>query len=325
MSDQHQHQEKKTTLPEQEGATPNMQKISSTDATTKRTKRNFAGVSTKGVSTSSDISEESVVLNNGKLMLVLGATSDIARATINEFAKQGWSFHLAARSEDQLQQLADDISVRTGKSVSYSYFDAVEMGIDEMQGFWQHVLEGDPVPDSKPETAPQLELDALFCAVGMLGDQVAAQSDALLTQHMMQANFTGLLPVLAAAADYFEARQAGHIIVISSVAGDRGRGSNYVYGAAKAGLSAYLSGLRVRLNASKVQVLTVLPGFVKTKMVAGLQLPGMLTITPEQAAADIMQAVHKGKDKLYTKWWWFFIMLIIKHIPERIFKKLRNL
>ena len=265
-----------------------------------------------------------------KTMLVLGATSDIAKATINALIPFGWSFHLAGRNLESLRQIADDVSVRSGKRVAYSYFDAVTMDIEQMQRFWDNVVtcsQKTPVYDEPAlgERDAKQTLQALFCAVGSLGEQKRAEMDCAFAQSLIRANFSGVLPVISLAANYFEAQRSGHIVVISSVAGERGRGSNYVYGAAKAGLSAFLSGLRVRLHASNVQVLTVLPGFVHTNMVAGLELPAVLTITPEQAARDIVKAMVKGKPVLYTKWWWRYIMLIIKHIPERVFIRLRNL
>ena len=118
----------------------------------------------------------------------------------------------------------------------------------------------------------------------------------------------------------FEKRRSGFIVGISSVAGDRGRKSNYVYGAAKAALTAYLSGLRNRLYGAQVHVLTVKPGFVATKMTEKLDLPGKLTTQPEEVAEDIYRAQQNGKNVLYTKWIWRWVMLIIKIIPEWKFK-----
>ena len=125
-------------------------------------------------------------------------------------------------------------------------------------------------------------------------------------------------------ADSFEQRGCGKLIVVSSVAGDRGRASNYVYGSAKAGLSAFLSGLRQRLHNHGVQVTTVLPGFVKTRMVEGMELPEALTASPEQVAADVLKAVQKGKGVVYTRFFWRYIMLIVTHIPEFMFRKMER-
>jgi hypothetical protein len=153
-------------------------------------------------------------------------------------------------------------------------------------------------------------------------EQSIAQNDWNETFNTINVNFTGAVSMLNIIANDFEARKSSFIIGISSVAGDRGRKANYIYGSAKAGFSAYLSGLRNRLFGSGVHVLTVKPGFVATKMTEGLDLPEKLTAHPEAVAKDIFVAQQKGKDVLYTKSIWRLVMLIIKHIPEGIFKKL---
>lgn len=160
------------------------------------------------------------------------------------------------------------------------------------------------------------------CAVGYLGDPKKAEEDFAETAKIIETNYTGCVSILNIIASDLEKRRAGFIIGISSVAGDRGRGSNYIYGSAKAGFTAYLSGLRNRLHNSRVQVLTVTPGFVNTAMTAHLKLPPKLTAEPEEVAKDIFGAQQKGRDILYTKRVWRIIMLVIKHIPERIFKRL---
>jgi short-subunit dehydrogenase len=139
---------------------------------------------------------------------------------------------------------------------------------------------------------------------------------------MINVNYTGAISILNIVANDFEKERRGFIVGVSSVAGDRGRKANYIYGSAKAGFSAYLSGLRNRLNDSGVQVLTVKPGFVNTKMTEGLDLPPKLTASPSEVAEDIFNAQQKGRNILYTKPIWMVIMLIIKHIPEFIFKKM---
>lgn len=242
-------------------------------------------------------------------MLILGATSDIARATALAFARKGWDLRLTGRDQDALRRIAQDIAVRTGRKVDCAPFDALAPA-EEHAALWNSVA---------------ADTDALFCAVGLLGDQEAARHDLALAGRIVASNFTGLLPILALAADAFEARGRGLIIAVSSVAGDRGRASNYTYGSAKAGLTAYLSGLRQRLSASGVQVLTVLPGFVATAMTEGMNLPVPLTATPEQVAADILRAVEKKCGVVYTRWFWRWIMAVIRAIPEGIFQKLRGL
>jgi len=239
-------------------------------------------------------------------MLILGAASDIARATALAFARVGWDLILAGREEEILRKIAADISLRSGRAVKTAHFDALHP--EEHTAFWRGI---------------EAETSALFCAVGLLGEQEKAQSDLEHAALILQTNFTGLVPVLSLAAETFERRGQGLIIAISSVAGDRGRASNYFYGSAKAGLTAFLSGLRQRLAKKGVLVITVKPGFVATSMTEGMALPAKLTATPEQVAADIVKAVRKKRGVVYSRWFWRCIMMIICHIPEGIFKKLK--
>ena len=239
-------------------------------------------------------------------ILILGATSDIARASAAAFAREGWEIWLAGRNMDRLNSAAQDLAVRFRLQVPCFRYDVLETGAHNT--LW-HLLPAVP--------------DAILCAVGILGDQESAQHDPGLADLIMQTNFTGLLPILSLAADSFAERGSGAIIGLSSVAGDRGRASNYVYGSAKAGLTAYLSGLRNRLAGKGVNVLTVKPGFVKTAMTDGMNLPPALTAEPRQVGDDIVVAVKKGKNIIYSRWFWRYIMTIIKLIPESIFKKLK--
>jgi len=157
---------------------------------------------------------------------------------------------------------------------------------------------------------------------GYLGEQAVAQSDFSEAQKIIDTNYTGAVSILNIVADDFEQRKSGAIIGISSVAGDRGRQSNYIYGSAKAALTAYLSGLRNRLAKSKLQVMTVKPGFVRTKMTANLPLPGPVTAKPHQVANDVFKAYRKQNDVIYTLWMWRYLMLVVRHIPEAIFKRM---
>jgi len=237
-------------------------------------------------------------------MLILGASSDIAHACAVAFAREGWDLCLAGRNMDELQSLAQDIHIRTEKNVSCVEFDALDTA--GHQSLWENLSD---------------KTDAVLCSVGLLGDQEQARHDHDLADRILRTNFTGLVPLLSMAADTFERRGSGLIIGISSVAGDRGRASNYMYGSAKAGFSAFLSGLRNRLARKGVHVITVKPGFVATSMTEGMDLPARLTATPEQVASDVVRAVNKKKDVVYTRWFWRGIMLVIKHIPEGVFKK----
>lgn len=236
-------------------------------------------------------------------LLVLGATSDIARATARMFALNGWNIQLAGRDQAALSRMAQDIAVRTGKTVSCFFFDALQS--DNTVRFWESLPE-------KPEV--------VLCAVGLLGDQQTAQHDSAQAETIITTNFSGLIPVLSLAANHFEAQEKGCIIGISSVAGDRGRASNYIYGSAKAGLTAFLSGLRNRLARAHVHVMTVKPGFVATRMTKDMHLPPALTAMPDEVAAAIWKGMEKKRNVVYVRPVWRFIMLAIRHIPENIFK-----
>jgi short-subunit dehydrogenase len=241
-----------------------------------------------------------------KHALILGATSDIARALAYEYAGQGYDLILAARNSGRLAEVVSDIKIRHSAKVEIVEFDALD--------YASHADFYDALT-SKPDVA--------ICVFGYLGNQETAQSDFSEAEQVINSNYTGAVSILNIIANDFERRKLGTIIGISSVAGDRGRQSNYIYGSAKAAFTAYLSGLRNRLARSNVHVITVKPGFVRTKMTAKLPLPNLVTAKPEQAAHDIFKAYRKGNNQVYTLWMWQYIMLIIRHIPEPIFKRLR--
>ncbi|MDR2405693.1 MAG: SDR family oxidoreductase [Deltaproteobacteria bacterium] len=237
-------------------------------------------------------------------MLVVGATSDIARATAKIFAKAGWDLILTGRDTERLATIAADIGVREERGVVSLHYDIADE--KNRTSLWDSL-----------ETKP----DAVLIAVGFLGDQEKAKTDPELSEKITMLNYSGLLPLLIQVAESFEERGSGSIIGISSVAGDRGRASNYTYGAAKAALSAYLSGLRNRLSAKGVQVLSVKPGYVKTSMTENMELPASLTAIPEEVGESIFKAVKGKKSVIYVKWIWRWIMLAIRSLPEFIFKK----
>ena len=175
---------------------------------------------------------------------------------------------------------------------------------------------------SHKEFVAGLELPEIaICAVGLMGKQSDSEQDMDAASRVMRSNFEGPASVFGLLANRFEKRGSGVLVGISSVAGDRGRASNYVYGSAKAGFTAFLSGLRNRLAKKNVHVVTVLPGFVATQMTEGMDLPEKLTAQPAEVAKAISQAVSKGKDIIYVRSVWRLIMLIIRNIPEKIFKK----
>lgn len=238
-------------------------------------------------------------------VLIIGAKSDIARALAQEYARQGYDLYLAARNVKELELFANDMTIRHQCEVQLLEFDILNYAAH--QDFYRQLPE-----------QPQ----GIIIAVGLLGDQEKAEHDFGLAEKMFNTNFTGIVSFLDCVVNDFAQRKSGFIIALSSVAGDRGRKANYYYGAAKAALTTYLSGLRNRLYDDHVQVLTVKPGFVNTQMTKDMQLPEKLTAEPEQVARDIVKAQIKGKDLIYTRWVWRYIMWIIKAIPEFQFKKM---
>ena len=238
-------------------------------------------------------------------ILIIGAKSDIAKATAREYAKHGYDLYLAAKNAGELEEFANDVIVRTQRSVK-----TLELNILDYkshQAFYEQLQE-------KPL--------GVISAIGYLGEQEKAQIDFHEAQLIIDTNYTGIVSLFNIIANDFQKRRSGFMVGISSVAGDRGRKSNYIYGSAKAAFTAYLSGLRNRLYEANVHVLTVKPGFVATKMTEGMDLPEKLTAQPEEVAKDIYDAQQKNKDVLYTKWVWKWIMLIIKTIPEWQFKRM---
>lgn len=240
-------------------------------------------------------------------VLLLGANSDVAQAVAKTFARHELcSFVFASRDIELLEKKAKDMSVRFNVTVQAVRFDALDDASHKT--FYESLTE-------KP--------DVVVLAFGYVGDQKHAQADFDEARRIVNSNFMGAASILEIVAADFENRKRGTIIAISSVAGDRGRQSNYFYGSAKSALTAYLSGLRNRLSRSHVHVMTVLPGYIHTKMTRDLNLPGIITATPESAAADIYKAYKKSKNIIYTRWYWRCIMTIIKAVPESVFKRMK--
>lgn len=242
-------------------------------------------------------------------VLILGATSAIAAATAREFAAHKFDLVLAGRNQEELCALASDLNLRYGVRTDIMPFDALETAAHaaSLRSFL-----------SKADGTLR---GAVVC-MGYLGDQAKGQTDWEEARLILETNFTGCVSALNILANHFEPRQGGFICAVSSVAGDRGRQSNYLYGAAKAGLSAYLQGLRNRLYHAHVNVITVKPGFVDTHMTYGR--PGLfLLASPEDVAKGIFKASLAGKPVVYLPWFWRPIMLIVQSIPEAIFKRLR--
>ena len=244
--------------------------------------------------------------DNMNTLLILGATSDIARATALIFARDGWDLLLAGRNLSELESIARDLEIRTTRKVHCLHFDACDEHSAET--FW--------------DTLPFCP-DAVLCAIGYLGDQIQAEKDITISKRIICSNFSGLVPVLSQAGNAFAKRGSGCIIGLSSVAGERGRASNYMYGAAKAGLTTFLSGMRQRLAKQGIQVITVIPGFVNTRMTEGMNLPKLLTASPELVAKDIVCGIKSRKDVVYSRWYWRWIMRAVCALPEWLFKSIK--
>jgi decaprenylphospho-beta-D-erythro-pentofuranosid-2-ulose 2-reductase len=242
-------------------------------------------------------------------ILVLGATSAIAMAVTRQFVTPSAHFFLVGRSKEKLTAVAQDLLVRGALRV-----DMIVADLDDTQAHPQMLA----VATSQLGT-----IDLALLAHGVLGDQAAAEREYSAAEPILLTNFLSAVSLLTWLANYCESQGRGTLAVISSVAGDRGRKSNYVYGASKAALDAFLSGLRNRCDRSGVQVLTIKPGFVATPMTAHIP-KNRLFATPEQVASGILNAVRRRRNVVYVPWFWRPIMTIIKAVPERIFKA-RNL
>jgi decaprenylphospho-beta-D-erythro-pentofuranosid-2-ulose 2-reductase len=239
-------------------------------------------------------------------ILVAGGTSDIGHATALTYAQAGWRVVLAARDPAGAQRNADDIATRSGSEVQVRVLDILDTGslipfVDALS----------PLPDT------------VVCVVGELGEQARAQNDIAHATHVMRTNFEGPALLLGIVAERFEGRGFGTIVGLSSVAGDRGRASNYIYGAAKAGFTAFLSGLRNRLSRAGVRVVTVKPGFVRTRMTQGMKLPPLLTAEADEVGRAIFKAAENGGDVVYVRPVWRAVMAIIRAVPEVVFKRLK--
>ena len=240
-----------------------------------------------------------------KYALIIGAKSDIAKALAHTFASKDYSLYLAGRNITELEDFKKDLSIRYNVNIELKEFDVV--AFDTHQVFYDSL-----------EVKPTVSI----LSSGYMNEQDICQNDFTEALNTINVNYTGCVSILNIIANDYELKKEGDIIGISSVAGDRGRKTNYIYGSSKAAFSSYLSGLRNRLFTSGVHVLTVKPGFVYTKMTEDLELPAKLTAQPQQIADAIYNAFTKKTNVLYSKSIWRIIMLIITNIPESIFKRL---
>lgn len=237
-------------------------------------------------------------------VLVLGASSDIGYAIAKQFASHKYDVMLAARQTEPLQAFQSDITIRYGVQCTLHRFDALDFS--SHRAFYEAL-------SPKPEVTVYV--------IGYMNDNEKVIQDWEESLKTINTNYTGAVSVLNIVAADYALRKKGTIVGISSVAGNRGRQSNYIYGSAKSAFTAYLSGLRNRLFHQGVHVLTVLPGFVNTKMTEHMALPKLLTAQPEEVGVAVYEGVQKKRNVIYVKWFWRWIMLIITSLPESLFKK----
>jgi len=242
-------------------------------------------------------------------ILIIGATSAIAESTARRFAARGDALFLVARNQVRLQAIADDLKVRGAPRAAIATLDVTDFAAHSA------VIE-----QAERELGG---LDVALIAHGTLSDQNECQSSVDTLRREFDINAISTMSLLTELANRFAARKQGTLAVISSVAGDRGRQSNYVYGSAKAAVTAFASGLRQRLAKVNVDVLTIEPGFVDTPMTAAIPDKGALWAQPTRVAAGIVDAIDKRRSVVYLPWFWRYIMFVIRHIPEPIFKKLK--
>ena len=307
-------------------------------------------------------------------MLVLGATSEIAIATLHEFAKEEpWHMILCGRNLSELEKLKTKLESHKC-TCEVKHYDTSMSAAEQLQLFNECLGQGTNAQQTKvqdnalattqtnkvnplattqttafntsataattasntaaKDTTKQsmqvserqssqfIGLDALFCSVGYLGDQKKSEQDIRECDLIMQANFNGLLPMLTATAQFFKQQRSGSIMVVSSVAGERGRCSNYCYGSSKAAMTAFLSGMRCSLLPYNVHVMTIKPGYVATRMVAHKKLPPYITASTQRVAKDIVKGFKRRSSVVYTMWLWRYIMAVVRLIPEFIFKRL---
>ena len=243
-------------------------------------------------------------MNKGPV-LIIGALSDIGRSVAHQFASKGYDIQLAGRRSIELEALSNDIKSKFDVNTNYYKFDVLKT-VDHYE-FVKNLT-----------IMPSI----LVCAIGLMEEQKESEKKSELRTKVLRTNFEWPINIISDFANIYEDQGYGTIVGISSVAGERGRAKNYIYGSSKAAFTVFLSGLRNRLNKKNVHVLSVLPGTVYTKMTKGLNLPKLLTTYPDKVANKIYHGVINKKDIVYSIELWRYIMLIIKLIPEKIFKKL---
>ncbi|WP_454832609.1 SDR family oxidoreductase [Pseudoxanthomonas wuyuanensis] len=243
-----------------------------------------------------------------KRVLIIGAGSAIAEHYARLMAARGGNLFLVARSQERLDTIAADLAQRTGGRVATHVMDVNDLDAHEtmLDSAW----------------SASGGIDTALIAHGTLPDQATCEGDVALALSEFSTNGTSTIALMARLAQRLQAQGSGTLAVVSSVAGDRGRASNYLYGSAKAAVSAYASGLRQRLHGSGINVLTIKPGFVDTPMTRDFR-KGALWASPQRVAAGIAKAIDGGRAVVYLPGFWWPIMTIIKHIPEFVFRRIK--
>lgn len=241
-------------------------------------------------------------------VLILGATSGIAEATGRIYAREGARLLLAARQPQRLEDIAADLRTRGAAQVETAVVDfAAETDYRARLVDLAERLGG---------------LDHILLAYGVLGDQEAARSDWPQAASIIDVNFRSAAGWTLAAADYLEHQGNGSLVVLGSVAGDRGRRANFIYGAAKAAIATLVEGIAHRFAGKGPHVVVVKPGPTDTPMTAGMKKGGLLWSSPERVAAIVRKAADGGAPVVYAPWFWRYIMLVIRFLPASIFNKL---
>jgi short-subunit dehydrogenase len=246
-----------------------------------------------------------------KNIVVVGATSAIACACARRWIERGDQLLLVARDETRLSEVAADLRVRGDRAGG-------------VHSFTMDVTETSRLPDLLEFVRSRVSpVEVVLVAHGTLPDQAQCESSIEATVAAIEINGVSTIAILTAFAQVLEQQQRGTLAVIGSPAGDRGRASNYTYGAAKALVQTFAAGMRHRLWRSGVTVVTIKPGFTDTPMTAGIDKKGPLWSTPARVARDIVAGIDAGRAIVYTPWYWRWIMLLIKHVPEALFVRTR--
>jgi len=240
-------------------------------------------------------------------VLIIGSESEVSMAVAEKYARYGYNIYFTCKKPEQFQAEINKIEFMYGVKSKAVRFDPLE--------FYSHKLFYENL-NPKPV--------GVICLIDYHGDQYEAENDFLEAKKIIDINLIGSMSILNIVANDFEQKREGFIVGVSSVMGERGRRSNYLYGSAKAGFIAYLSGLRSRLIESDVQVTTIKSGITINRTIKNIEYPLFLSAKPEEVAYDIFKAQQKNRDIAYSKWQWKFASMLIKHMPETIFKRIHT-